>query len=273
MTAAAKHKKDGEASEGPTHHDKSAGAGGSEARQTCTSPYRTPVLPHALSYYVRLSHARALARRSHESSGESRLGPSGKGRRGRSFVPCSHADGELRRRRRRRLERLAGGQQLLQPWHLGLIEASPALAAACSLEDAMLEAAGAGGEAALVTLLLTSSSGSCACRTPSPSRRRARAGITSCSPRAHTCTCRTGRCRTLAEEVVLQGIGADAGGDAARPAAAQAAPALAPHPVIGEAAWGLGEARRQKKTRLNRQVEVCCVSCLALVLWKNHSAE
>ena len=107
-------------------------------------PYRTPVLPHALSYYVRLSHARALARRSHESSGESRLGPSGKGRRGRSFVPCSHADGELRRRRRRRLERLAGGQQLLQPWHLGLIEASPALAAACSLEDAMLEAAGAG---------------------------------------------------------------------------------------------------------------------------------
>ena len=153
MTAAAKHKKDGEASEGPTHHDKSAGAGGSKARQ-CTSPYRTPVLPHALSYYVRLSHARALARRSHESSGESRLGPSGKGRRGRSFVPCSHADGELRRRRRRRLERLAGGQQLLQPWHLGLIEASPALAAACSLEDAMLGAAGAGGEAALVTLLL-----------------------------------------------------------------------------------------------------------------------
>ena len=77
----------------------------------------------------------------------------------------------------------------------------------------------------------------------------------------------------LAEEVVLQGIGADAGGDAARPAAAQAVPALGPHPAIGEAAWVLGEARRQKKTRLNRQVEVCCVSCLALVLWKNHSAE
>ena len=35
------------------------------------APYRMPVLPHALPYYTRLSHAQALAR-AHESSGELR---------------------------------------------------------------------------------------------------------------------------------------------------------------------------------------------------------
>ena len=228
MTAAAKHKKDGEASEGPTHHDKSAGAGGSKARQ-CTSPYRTPVLPHALSYYttcvspmrVRSLAALTKARESLASAHRARAaGEDLSSRAHTQTVSCGAVGGDASN----------GSQAANSSSNLGTLASlrhrrhwpPPA-----RLRMPCLGQRGRGVRRhsshfffrilCLQNPVAVATQGS----------RRHYLLFTPCSHMymcmcmcAHTCTCRTGRCRTLAEEVVLQGIGADAGGDAARPAAA-----------------------------------------------------
>ena len=180
-----------------------------------------------------------LARRSHESSGEPLNDHNGIPRHpwpGEDFASRGHAHLWRRRRPHLRLAWLAG---LLLGGRPGLQEASPALAA-CSHEPAMLGAAGAGDEAALLTSL---NKLLVACRSPSLCRH---AGLSAALV-------------PLVDSMLTQVL------------AAQVAAALADD--LGHEAVGADVGRGgRKKTRLKRQVEVCCESRLARALWKNHSA-
>ena len=112
----------------------------------------TPLQDTGLTSCTRLLHAShmrsrslALSRKLGRSSRKQKLGED---EARQDFPSCRHAR-HWRLQRRLSLARLAG---LLLGRRPGLLEASPALAA-CSLEAAMLGAAGAGGEAALVARL------------------------------------------------------------------------------------------------------------------------
>ena len=154
--------------------------------------YRSPVLPHALymNSTIHGSHARAARAPLSRKLGRASKRPQWHPWPGEDFASRGHAHLWRRRRPHLRLAWLAG---LLLGGRPGLQEASPALAA-CSHEPAMLGAAGAGDEAALLTSL---NKLLVACRSPSLSPRRALCG-TRASGRldAHTGSCRTGRCRT-----------------------------------------------------------------------------
>ena len=137
--------------------------------------------------------------------------------------------------------------------------------AACSLETAMLGAAGAGRAAALITVplmapVLADHLGKC------------HTGLSTAMPLVASMLTQALAAllvAALADELGHEAVGADVDRDAARRAPVRPVPALGPDLPLARRHGRRGRGGR-KKNEVERQVEV---SSVARALWKNHSAE